>query len=153
MSEPYKTAMWIDDEADQYLSYAEGYKRKGIEVQYIFTITRAIVELKKKAESKSLPEMILLDIMMPGSDPMDLDGEEFDTDRGFIAGLVFYKQWLKVFLEKNKINNKVIPVIALTHLSTPSATVEEIKASGMTYVVKNSKSLSIEIPNILLGKV
>jgi len=146
-----KNVIWIDDEADKLISYAESYVKKGITIQFIRTLTRAKRELKERASAGNLPDAILLDIMMPGYDPIELNGARFNTDGGHIAGLVFYQNWLKSFLAENKKEDKEIIVIALTNLSTPSFTVEAIKDSGLPYIQKSYKTMKADIADIVLG--
>lgn len=146
-----KNVIWIDDEADKLISYAESYAKKGVSVQFVKTLTRAKRELKERASADNLPDAILLDIMMPGYDPIELNGYSFGTKGGHIAGLVFYQNWLKPFLADHRKGDKEIIVIALTNLSTPSFTVEDIKDSGLTYIQKRYKTMKADIADIILG--
>jgi CheY-like chemotaxis protein len=143
-----KEVIWIDDEAELYMSYAEFYSEAGIHLKFIKTLTRAKKEIEIEYK-ENLPDAILLDIMMPGFDPLTIKGKHYRTNGGHIAGLVFYKKWLKEFL-RNNLQKKVVKVIGLTNLRAQIDIIEDIKSSGMIYIPKSNRSIIQDCVNIIL---
>ena len=145
-----KNIMWIDDEAKSLASYAEAFESKGIAIKFISTCIRAIHLLEKMKEESDFPDIILLDIMMPNTKYIFIDGKKIATNGGHDAGLVFYNIWLKGFIEKTRKSHKEIVVIALTNLQRTDKKLDEVKNSGLPFLIKNYSVITRHIPNIIL---
>jgi CheY-like chemotaxis protein len=56
----------VDDESRDIRNYIEELKLAGIDVQYEASVETALIAIEEDDTSESKPELVILDIMMPG---------------------------------------------------------------------------------------